>query len=103
MTARFWVGITVIVAVGGIAAFKLAGSVVVLDSERQVASARVVTGDGRAQSLHRLPGNPFYAVPKLEGVVEVRCRNGATARGGYVTPHMTTSLTVEPGSECRLA
>ena len=103
MKMRYWVGITVIVAVTAFAAFKLAGSVVVIDPAQQVASARVVTSDGRGQPLYRLPGNRFYTVPRLEGEVEVRCRNGATVRAGYVTPHLATWLEVEPGSECRVA
>jgi hypothetical protein len=103
MRARYWVGATVFIAVAVVAALKLAGSVLVLDPERNVESARVVTSDGRAQPLYSLPGNRFYTVPKLEGEIEVRCRDGSTVRGGYVTPHMETRLEVKSGSECRFA
>jgi hypothetical protein len=102
MKTRYWFGITVLVAVVVAAGLKLAGSVLVLDPERKVEFARVVTSDGRAQSLYSLPGNRFYTVPKLEGEVEVRCRNGSTGRGGYVTPHTEMRLEVKSGPECRL-
>jgi hypothetical protein len=83
-------------------AAKLVGSVVVLDPDQKAASARLVTSDGRAQPLHRLPGNRFYAVPRLEGTVEVRCRNGEAGLGGYVTPHVATRVSIQPGDGCRL-
>lgn len=103
MKTRYWVGATVLVAVAVVAALELAGSVLVLDPGQNVESARVVTSDGRTQPLYSLPGNRFYTVPKLEGDVEVRCRNGSTVRGGYVTPHMETRLEVKSSSGCRLA
>lgn len=101
MRAGYRVGIAAIVAVIALAVLYLAGSIVVVDREQQVASARVITSDGRAQPLYSLPGSVFYTVPRLEGEVEVHCRNGSTARWGYVTPNLHTRLEVQPGSDCR--
>lgn len=104
MKKRYWVGNAVaLVVVVMVVGLNLAGSVLVLDPERQIESARIVTSDGRSQPLYMLPGNRFYSVPKLEGTVEVRCRNGSTHLAGYVTPHLDTRLEMKSNSECRLA
>jgi hypothetical protein len=95
--------ITAVVAFIVYVAFQFAGSVVVLDPERQVASARIIAGNDRTQPLHRLPFNVFYAQPRLEGEVEIRCRNDTTSRVGYVTPHLHVRFEVKPDFPCQLA
>ena len=75
------------------------GYVVVHDDTGAVASA-VVTNDRAEQALWRLPGGLFFGVPRMEGTVEVRCRNGARTRWGYVTGHMTTSVRVVGAVPC---
>ena len=80
---------------------RLLGSVVVADPGGQVVSATILAGNGARQPMHRLPGGTFATIPRIEGEIEVRCRNGSASRGGYVTPHMDEQLEVT--SPCRLA
>lgn len=75
------------------------GSAVVHDDTGEVLSA-VVTNDREEQALLRLPGGLYFTVPGLEGVIEVRCRNGAKARHGYVTGYMHTSVRVTGAVPC---
>ncbi|HEX7752198.1 MAG TPA: hypothetical protein VF440_07315 [Novosphingobium sp.] len=76
------------------------GSAVVFDRSRNAVSAVIVGGDGATQPLAQLPGHIFYAVPQIEGSIEVRCRDGSRKRSGYVTGHMHTWLHIEPGAGC---
>lgn len=67
-------------------------------------AAQVVTSDGREQKLHRLPGGRFAGIPVLEGIVEVRCRDGSIDAADYVTPGRHTRVVVErgpPGRACQ--
>ena len=76
-----------------------AGSAVVIDETGYVESA-VVT-DGRSeQPLRRLSNGYFFAVPEIEGTIEVRCRNGARKKMGYVTPRMDTKIKVYGTMPC---
>ena len=77
----------------------LFGSAIVHDETGEVVSA-VVTDDHREQALWRLPGGLFFAVPQVEGTIEVRCRNGATARWGYVAGYTHTSIRVTGPVPC---
>ena len=101
MKVRYGVGIALFLSGAVVAAFWVAGSVVVRDPERQLVSAQVTTGDGRTQPLYLFPGRLFYTVPRLEGDVEFHCRTGAVRRVGYVTfnSHEWRKIT---GSDCRL-
>lgn len=76
------------------------GSAIVHDETGEVMSA-VITNDHEEQALLSLPGGLFFAVPGLEGVIEVRCRNGVTGRAGYVTGYTHTSIRVRGGTPCR--
>jgi hypothetical protein len=60
----------------------------------------MVTNGREEQALLRLPGGLFFAVPRLEGTIEVRCRNGARVRFGYVTGGMQTSVRVSGPVPC---
>ena len=75
------------------------GSAVVRDGTGEVVSA-VITNDREEQVLLRLPGGVFFAVPGMEGVIEMRCRNGAKVRHGYVTGYMHTSVRVTGAVPC---
>ena len=93
--------------VAGIAALLLAlaylqfaGSAVVLDRTGGVESAFIVTGDGREQQLYRLWPGYFYAIPQLEGLIEVRCRGGTRKSWGYVTGNMHTKIRVVGDTPC---
>jgi hypothetical protein len=70
-----------------------AGSAVVVDETGDVESAAIVSGSSR-QPLTRLWSGYFYAIPKLEGAIEVRCRSGSRSSWGYVTGHMDTKIRV---------
>jgi len=79
---------------------RFAGSVVVTDDYRQVASAAVVDSVGRTQRLHRLSSSSFYGAPRVEGSIALTCRDGSLHRVGYVTPGLHTRVRVLPGSGC---
>ena len=83
----------------GYCAFEIAGSVVVVDRTGEVVEA-VATNDLVEQPLFRLPGGTFYAIPEVEGEVEIRCRDGRKHRWGYVTGHSHTRLEVREA--CKL-
>lgn len=81
-------------------ALAVLGTVWIRDPSGQVVRA-ILTNDREEQALWRLPGGRFAAIPRLEGEVEIICRDGRRDRGGYVSEYFDTSLRVEPG--CRLA
>lgn len=78
----------------------LAGSAVVVDETDGVESAFVITGDGREQQLHRLWSGYFYAIPRLEGTIEVRCRDGSRKNWGYVTGFAHAKIRVIGDTPC---
>ena len=77
----------------------LAGSAVVIDETGGVLSA-VVTNDEAEQPLRRLWSGYFYAIPELEGTIEIRCRNGVQKQWGYVTGNMHTKIRVVGQTPC---
>jgi predicted deacylase len=96
----YGVGGAAVLAVLAYVIFSVAGSVVVFDKSGQVSSALVTNNDKLTQRLMRLPGGVFYAIPQVEGAVEIHCRSGERVQRGYVTGHMHTWLTVEPDNSC---
>jgi hypothetical protein len=78
----------------------LAGSAVVVDETGGVESAYIVAGPGWEQPLHQLWNGYFYAIPRLEGSIEVRCRDGTRKIRGYVTSHAHTKLRVVGETPC---
>ena len=77
------------------------GSVTVHDEIGSVTAA-VITNGELEYPLHRLPGGTFFRVmPRFDGEIEVRCLNGSTARGAYVSHHMHTSVRVNEDAPCR--
>lgn len=96
----YWIGLSVfLLAVAGCAYVLLFGSAVVRDETGEVVSA-VITDDHREQAMTRLPGGIFFAIPDVEGTIEVRCRNGSSARAGYVHGSMHTSVRVVGDTRC---
>ena len=79
--------------------FWIAGSVVVVDKTGEVASAVATTGSYE-QPLWHLPGGFFVGIPRLEGTIEVRCRDGTSRQMGYVTGHMHTWVKVVGDVPC---
>ena len=71
-----------------------AGTVAVKDRTGEVEAA-FVTDERESQRLFRLPGGLFVGVPQMEGVVEIRCRDGSRHRHGYVTANWHTRVKVE--------
>lgn len=90
-------GAAALVLAGGYLA--LAGSAVVKDETGGVVSA-VVTNDQSEQPIRRLWSGYFYAIPHLEGTIEIRCRNGMRKRAGYVTRHLHTTVKVAGNTPC---
>lgn len=78
----------------------LAGSATVVDETGGVESAFITTSDGREQPLYRLWTGYFYAIPRLEGTIEVRCRDGTRKSRGYVTGHLNTKIRVVGDTPC---
>lgn len=78
----------------------VAGSAVVVDETDGVESAFITTNDGREQPLYRLWTGYFYAIPQLEGAIEVRCRDGTRKRWGYVTGYMDTKIRIVGDAPC---
>ena len=74
-----------IVLTGSMLSLAIAGSVVLFDPHREVASATLVDGWGHRQPLASL-GFAHVGVPKVEGAVEIKCVNAKVIRSGYVTP-----------------
>ena len=104
---RKWISRTICVFLGAGVATAIAGAVlwvarsaVVMDKNGQVVSVVVTNAGGTVQSLYRLPGGNFYAIPAMEGVIEIRCRDGSKQQRGYVTGNLHTWLRVDPGSGC---
>jgi hypothetical protein len=78
----------------------LVGSAVVIDETGGVSSAVATDGHGTEQRLHRLWNGFFYAIPNVEGTIEVRCRNGVRKQMGYVTVGMHTKIRVMGDAPC---
>jgi hypothetical protein len=78
----------------------LSGSAVVIDDTGGVTSAFATNGHGQYQRLHRLWKGRFYAIPRLEGTIEVRCENGVRKRWGYVTPNMHATIRIVGNTPC---
>jgi hypothetical protein len=84
----------------GTAYLGIAGSAVVVDETGGVESAFVVTGNGREQQLSQLWSGYFYAIPRLEGSIQVRCHDGSTKEGGYVSGNLHTKIRVVGDTPC---
>ncbi|HTU12793.1 MAG TPA: hypothetical protein VMG08_18025 [Allosphingosinicella sp.] len=95
-----WLGAAAIAMLLAGLLFWILGSAIVIDRNGQVVAAAIVTSGGEVQALHRLPGGLFYAMPGLEGTIELRCRDGSRRQWGYVTAYAHTWLSVEPGAGC---
>lgn len=90
------------VAISGVMAayLWLAGSAIVVDETGGVEDALVVTSGGSEQQLSELWSGYYYAIPRLEGTVRVRCRGGVIRDAGYVTGHMHTKIRVLGNKSC---
>ena len=65
-------------------------------------TAAVTTNGETEYPLYRLPDGTFFRVmPRFDGEIEVRCRDGSTHRGEYVTYHMNVSVRVIEDAPCR--
>jgi hypothetical protein len=76
------------------------GSVTVHDETGSVTAAVITDGEVE-YPLYPLPGGTFFRVmPRFDGEIEVRCRNGSTDRGAYVSHHMHTAVRVIEDVPC---
>ena len=81
------------------AALALTGSVVLFDPQRHLGSAQLMDGWGHKQPLLNL----VYlrvGVPRIEGAVQITCKNGKVIESGYVTPGMPTWLKIDQTIGC---
>lgn len=96
------------VALCGLALFgwtyvQLKGSVIVRDETGRVESA-VIINSVAEWPLFRLPGGLFFRIPpRADGEIEVRCSDGSSARGGYVTNNTHISVRVVGDAPCQLS
>ena len=96
----FLIGGSVVALAAFVYFWWLAGSAVVVDETDGVESAFITTSDGREQPLHQLWSGYFYAISRLEGTIELRCRDGTRKSWGYVTGHMDTKIRVVGDRPC---
>ncbi|WP_427963727.1 hypothetical protein [Altererythrobacter sp.] len=75
------------------------GLVIVHDETGMASNARLTNAEEK-QALSVLPLGYFVGIPSLEGGIEVLCSDGSRARGGYVTPHARTVVTVKGHGTC---
>jgi hypothetical protein len=92
-------GAGAVIALLGGAYISLAGSAVVVDETDGVESAFIVNGE-QEQPLHELWSGYFYAIPEMEGSIEVRCRDGTRKSWGYVGAHIHEKLWVIGETPC---
>jgi hypothetical protein len=76
------------------------GAAVVVDRSKNVVTAVLTTSSGTIQPLAQLPGRVFFAIPQIEGTIEVRCNDGSRAQMGYVTRHNHSWFRLDPGVRC---
>jgi hypothetical protein len=91
---------TAILLLSVAAFFWLSGSVVVIDETRGVQTAVITNSGGSEQELHRLWSGFFYAIPRMEGTIEVRCIDGTRKQWGYVTGHIHVKLRIVGKTPC---
>lgn len=72
---------------------------VVLDRTSGIFTVSVISARQR-QSLTSLGGGIFVTIPKIEGAIEVRCRNGSTKVFGYVTKGTRSWVEITPDVAC---
>jgi hypothetical protein len=78
----------------------VAGSAEVIDQTSGVVSAVITNSEGTQQPLRHLWAGHFYAIPRMEGTIEIRCRNGLRKQWGYVTSNEHTKIKVVGGTPC---
>jgi hypothetical protein len=81
------------------ATLALTGSVVLFDPHREVASAQLIDGWGHKQPLLDLTYLRI-GVPKVEGAVQITCKNRSTVERGYVTPGAHTWQKMDRNTGC---
>ena len=80
-------------------ALSYTGYVIVRDETGLAKTVRVINGEWR-QDLVNLPFGYFVVIPEVEGEVVVRCSDGSTVRGGYVTSHWKERVKVTGKGTC---
>jgi hypothetical protein len=78
----------------------LGGSAAVIDETGGVQAAVLIDGFGTEQPMQRLRDGYFYAVPQIEGVIQVRCAEGVRKDFGFVTGGLNTTIKVVGRSPC---
>jgi hypothetical protein len=97
-----WLGVGLLaLGAAGYIYVVLSGAVIVHGATEGVADV-VLAGGASERSLTRLPGGTFFGIPDQDADVQVRCRDGSMAHGGYATGGMRTWVKVVNSSPCRV-
>lgn len=75
------------------------GYVLVRDETGLAQTAQVTNGEWQQRLVH-LPFGYFAVIPEVEGEVVVRCSDGSTVSGGYVTSHWKERVKVTGNGTC---
>jgi len=98
VVAAQWLGLALLVLAA--AYISLAGAAIVEDETNGVETAFIVDSVGGRQPLQRVWTGYFYAIPKLEGTIQVRCRGGVRKEWGYITGYSNLKLRVVGDRPC---
>jgi hypothetical protein len=82
------------VALAGIVMLQVTGSVTVCDRTNATSAAWIESVEGM-HNLRPLPGNIYIGIPKYDGLVKVRCRNGSITPLAYATAGLHSWVTPE--------
>lgn len=80
--------------------FSLAGAAIVEDETNGVEAAFITNSVGARQPLQKVWNGYFYAIPKLEGTIELRCRGGVSKEWGYITSYSNLKIRVAGNRPC---
>lgn len=82
--------------------FWISGAAIVIDETGGVETAFVTNSGGAEQRLRRIWNGYFFAIPRVEGTIEVRCTNGVRKQWGYVTGGLHTAVRIVGKRPCAL-
>lgn len=84
MKGAIWVICSVVGAAFVLLSLHVMGLMVVRDTTGQIVSA-AATNNREVHPLYAVPGGLFVGFTRVEGVIEIRCRDGSNSQRWYVT------------------
>ena len=102
MKTRIWLALGALAAATFFASsayLTLKGSVIVSDETGQVSSA-VATNGSDEQLLYMLADGIFVGIQRVEGVLEVRCKDGSRRPVAYITSAVQMRVRVSGTVPC---